>query len=148
ELDLRPGKIDPKQAGQSGGGFPIAAAWSGPGRAFVAGERDREVIELSAGGDGLHVVRRIKTTGQPSALLAGPAGRLYARPDTTDAWAVFDTRAGKVVQTASTVATPALMKGRKFRGGANSNALALSPDGRTLYVSNGGENAVAVVALS
>ena len=36
---------------------------------------------------------------------------------------------------------------RKF-GGANTNALALTPDERTLLVSNGGENAVAVVQLS
>jgi DNA-binding beta-propeller fold protein YncE len=148
ELDLRPGKVDPAQAGQPGGGFPQAVAWTAADRAFVATERDREVIELSAGASGLKLVRRIKTSGQPTALLAGPAGRLYAALATTDALAVIETRAGQVVQTTSTVATPALMAGRKFKGGANSNALALSPDGKTLYVSNGGENAVAVVSLA
>jgi DNA-binding beta-propeller fold protein YncE len=148
ELDLRPGKIDPALKGQSGGGFPLAVAWTAPGVAYVATERDREVIELSAGADGLKLRRRIRTPGQPTALLAGPAGRLYATLGNTDALAVIDTQAGKVAQTASTLATPALAKGRAFRGGANSNALALSPDGRTLYVSNGGENAVAVVALA
>ena len=148
ELDLRPGRIDAALKGQSGGGFPQAVAWVGPGRAFVASERDREVIELSAGAAGLKLVRRIRTAGQPTALLAGGGGKLYAALGNTDAVAVIDTRAGRVAQTTSTVATPALMKGRKFKGGANSNGLALSPDGRTLYVSNGGENAVAVVSLA
>jgi YVTN family beta-propeller protein len=148
ELDLRPGKVDPARAGEPGGGFPQAVAWTGPGRAFVATERDREVIELAAGADGLKVERRIKVPGQPIALAAGPAGKLYAALGNTDAVAVIDTRVGKVAQAVPTVATPALMKGRAFKGGANSNALALSPDGKTLYVSNGGENAVAVVALA
>jgi YVTN family beta-propeller protein len=96
----------------------------------------------------LKLVRRVRTPGQPTALLAGPAGKLYAALGTTDALAVIDTAAGKVAQTVSTVGTPALIKGLAFKGGANSNALALSPDGKTLYVSNGGENAVAVVALA
>jgi DNA-binding beta-propeller fold protein YncE len=147
ELDLRPGKIDPAQKSEPGGGFPQAVAWTGAGHAYVATERDREVIELAAGADGLKLVRRIRVPGQPAALAAGPGGRLYAALGNTDALAVIDTRAGKLVQTVPTVATPALMKDRAFRGGANSNALALSPDGKTLYVSNGGENAVAVVSL-
>jgi len=37
--------------------------------------------------------------------------------------------------------------GARALGGAGSNALALMPDGRTLLVSNGGQNAVMVVAL-
>jgi YVTN family beta-propeller protein len=148
ELDLRPGKIDPAQKGEPGGGFPQPVAWTGVDRAFVGAERDREVIEVSAGEAGLKLVRRIRTAGQPTALAAGPAGRLYAALDNSDAVAVIDTRADKVAETVPTVATPGLMKGWKFKGGANSNALALSPDGKTLYVSNGGENAVAVVSLA
>ncbi|MBS0359735.1 MAG: phosphoesterase, partial [Proteobacteria bacterium] len=148
ELDLRPGKSDPARHGEPGGGFPQAIAWIGPGRAFVSTERDREVIELSATGGTLKLVRRIKTEGQPAALLAAPGGkRLYAALGNTDALAVIDTAAGKVIQTTPTLGTAEMMHGRKFRGGANSNALALGPDDKTLYVSNGGENAVAVVAL-
>ncbi|THD62271.1 hypothetical protein [Phenylobacterium sp.] len=148
ELDLRPGKQDPAHHGEPGGGFPQAIAWTAPGHAFVSTERDREVIELSVSGGAVKLVRRIKTEGQPAALLAGPGGaRLYAALGNTDALAVIDPAAGKVVQTVPTLGTPAMMRGRQFRGGANSNALALGPDGKTLYVSNGGENAVAVVAL-
>ncbi|HEX5262216.1 MAG TPA: hypothetical protein VFW13_01735, partial [Phenylobacterium sp.] len=148
ELDLRPGKLDPAHHGEAGGGFPQAIAWAAPGHAFVSTERDREVIELSASEGALKLVRRIKTEGQPTALLAAPGGkRLYAALGNTDALAVIDPAAGKVVQTVSTLGTAEMMRGRKFRGGANSNALALGADGKTLYVSNGGENAVAVVAL-
>ena len=149
ELDLRPGKIDPAQQGVSGGGYPLAVAWTGNTEAFVATERDREVIALSVTNGVLKVARRIRTQGQPTALLAGPGGkRLYASLGNTDGVAVIDPTSGRILDSAPTLATPALMAGKRFRGGANSNALALSPDGRTLYVSNGGENAIAVVTLS
>ena len=149
ERDLRPGKIDPAQRGQSGGGFPEAIAWTGPRRAFVTSERDREIIALTVRGDDLVVAHRTRTTGQPTALLAGPGGRrLYAALGNTDGVVEIDAATGKIVGRTATVATTALMAGKRFRGGANSNALALSPDGRTLYVTNGGENAVAVLALA
>ncbi|MFI4964085.1 MAG: beta-propeller fold lactonase family protein [Caulobacterales bacterium] len=147
EGDLRPGKIDPARHGQPGGSYPRAIAWTGPRTAFVTSERDREIIALAVGEKGLAVTRRIRTAGQPTALLAAPGGRLYAALDNTDSVAVIDSAAGKIVGRTPTVATAPLMAGRRFLGGANSNALALSPDGRTLYVSNGGENAVAAVAL-
>ena len=148
ELDLRPGKIDRTQQGVPGGGYPLAVAWTSDNRAFVATERDREVIALSVQDGALKLLRRIRTEGQPTALVAGPGGRrLYASLDNTDAVAVIEPASGRVLEQAPTLATAPLLAGRRFRGGANSNALALSPDGRTLYVSNGGENAVAVVAL-
>ena len=148
ERDLRPGKLDPARHGQSGGGFPESIAWTGPNRAFVTSERDREIIALTANDKGLAVTHRTRTTGQPTALLAGPGGRrLYAALGNTDGVVEIDPATGRILGRTPTVATASLMAGRRFLGGANSNALALSPDGRTLYVSNGGENAVAVLAL-
>jgi DNA-binding beta-propeller fold protein YncE len=147
ERDLRPGKIDPARHGQPGGSYPRAIAWTGPRTAFVTSERDREIIALAVSGKGLAVTRRIRTTGQPTALLAAPGGRLYAALGNTDSVATIDAASGRIVGRTPTVATVALMAGRRFEGGANSNALALSPDGHTLYVTNGGENAVAVVSL-
>ncbi|HEX2816274.1 MAG TPA: hypothetical protein VHN39_07770, partial [Phenylobacterium sp.] len=147
ERDLRPGKIDPARHGQPGGSYPRAIAWTGPRTAFVTSERDREIIALAVSGNALAVTRRIRTTGQPTALLAAPGGRLYAALGNTDSVATIDAASGRIVGRTPTVATVALMAGRRFEGGANSNALALSPDGHTLYVTNGGENAVAVVSL-
>src|SRR6185312_5143768 len=107
-----------------------------------------EVIALAVEGGALKVTRRIRTQGQPTALVAGPGGkRLFVALGNTDGVAAIDPASGRILDRAQTVAPAALMAGRRFRGGANSNALALSPDGRALYVTNGGENAVAVVAL-
>jgi YVTN family beta-propeller protein len=146
ERDLRPGKIDPARHGRPGGSYPRAIAWTGPRTAFVTSERDREVIGLSVGDGRVTVTHRIRTSGQPTALLAANR-RLYAALGNTDGVAAIDPVGGRTLWRVRTVATAALMAGRRFEGGANSNALALSPDGRTLYVSNGGENAVAVVSL-
>ena len=146
ERDLRPGKIDRARHGQPGGSYPRAIAWTGPRTAFVTSERDREVIGLSVVDGRVDVTRRIRTQGQPTALLAA-RGRLYAALGNTDGVAAIDPASGRALWRVRTIAPAALMAGRRFEGGANSNALALSPDGRSLYVSNGGENAVAVVAL-
>lgn len=146
EQDLRPGVIDPARNGKAGGTFPRAVAWTADSRAYVASERDREVIALDVGPAGIKVGRRLKMRGQPIALLAGPHGRLFVAQDNTDGVAVIDTGAGRVIERIATAA-PRPLQGRTALGGAGSNALALSPDGRTLLVSNGGESAVAVVAL-
>ena len=147
ETDLRPGVIDPKRSGQAGGSYPRAAVFVGNTRAYVASERDREVIALDVGPGRARVAARVKTVGQPVAL-AARAGRLYAALDNSDAVAVIDTGSNRIVETIPTAAPPAMLGAAKGLGGAGTNALALSPDGRTLLVTNGGENAVAVVALS
>ena len=145
EQDLRPGVIDPRRVGLPGGSFPRAVAWAGDAKAYVASERDREIIALDVGADGMRVGARIETRGQPVFLLAGGKGRLYAAIDNSDGVAVIDTGSDRLVETIPTSA-PAGMLDRRL-GGAGSNALALAPDGRSLLVSNGGENAIAVVAL-
>jgi hypothetical protein len=145
EQDLRPGVIDPRRAGAPGGTFPRAVAWVSDRKAYVASERDREIIALTVADGHILVGARVRTRGQPVALMAGPRSRLYAALDNTDAALVLDTAADRVVETIRTAGPRGL--GRRALGGAGSNALALSPDGRTLLVSNGGENAVAFVAL-
>jgi len=145
EQDLRPGVIDPARTGQTGGTFPRAIAWVSDDRAYVAAERDREIIALAVGPASVQVGARIGTEGQPVALLRGAAGRLFAALDNTDAALVIDTRANRVLESIPTSGPEPWT--RRGLGGAGSNALALSPDGRTLLVSNGGENALAVVKL-
>lgn len=146
EQDLRPGAIDPARHGRPGGSFPRAVAWVSDTEAYVASERDREVIAVGVGPAGIKVGRRLKLRGQPVALLAAPHGRLFVAQDNSDGVAVIDTASGRVVERIATAAPKALL-GKASLGGAGSNGLALSPDGRTLLVSNGGENAVAVLAL-
>ena len=145
ELDLRPGKSDPAKVGLAGGEAPRAVAWTAKDRAWVGSQRDREVIGLTLGAKGLSVAHRIAVAGQPTALLAGKTGRLYVAMDNTDRVAVIDVAGGKLLQS---IATNGLDDGPMAKlGGAGSNSLALTPDGATLLVSNGGENAVAVVDL-
>ncbi len=145
DQDLRPGVIDPTRTGQVGGTYPRAVAWISDTRAYVASERDREIIALEVGASGIRVGARLKTEGQPVALLKGAGARLFAALDNTDSVVLVDTRLNRIIETIPT-AGPATWAHRGL-GGAGSNALALSPDGRTLLVTNGGENALAVVRL-
>jgi len=145
ETDLRPGAIDKARVGEPGGTFPHAVAWTSATRAFVTSQRDREIIALDLTASRLAVGARLPTAGQPVALLAGPNGRLYAALDNTDGVAVIDARGARILETLATAAPPGAVN--KALGGAGSNALALSPDGRTLLVTNAAENALAMIAL-
>jgi len=145
EQDLRPGVIDRAKAGQPGGTFPRAVAWAGETKAYVASQRDREIIVLAISRHGVRVQSRIATIGQPTALSMGRPGRLFAALDNTDAALVIDTTTDRVLETIPT--NGPIEWAHKGLGGAGSNALALSADGRDLLVANGGENAVAVVRL-
>jgi len=149
EQDLRPGIIDPNRRGQPGGSFPRCVVWVSTSRAYAGSERDREIISLAIVGAKVHVVRRIRVHGQPTALLANQDGsRLYAALDNTDQVAIYDTARDALIEEFNVVAPQAVYPNAKKLGGANSNALALSPDEGMLLVSNGGENALAVVRLS
>lgn len=145
EADLRPGAIDRANHGKAGGTFPRAVAWTADDKAFVASQRDRQVIALNVGPQSVKVEARITVGGQPTALASGPADRLYAAVDNTDSVAVIDSRVNRLVgEVPISGATGPRLAGL---GGAGANSVALSPDGKTLYVGNGAENAVAVVRL-
>jgi len=149
EQDLRPGIVDPKLRGHAGGSYPRAVTWISANRAYVASERDREIISLTISRQKIRIIRRTPVHGQPVALLSNRKGtRLYAALDNTDEVAVFDTARDTLIEELNVVAPEAVYRNTQKLGGANSNALALTPDERRLLVSNGGENAVAVVRLS
>jgi len=149
EQDLRPGIIDAKLHGQPGGSYPRSVTWTSPNKAYVGSERDREVIALTISQSKIQVIRRIPVHGQPIALLANRKGsRLYAALDNTDRVAIFDTARDVLVDEFNVDAPASVYSNTKNLGGANPNALALTPNEATLLVSNGGENAVAVVRLS
>jgi DNA-binding beta-propeller fold protein YncE len=145
ELDLRPGATDPARTGAPGGTFPQPVLWVSNEKAYVGTLRDRELIELDVKGDVLSAGPRLKLRGQPTAMARGAGGLVYAAMDNTDGVAVLDSGSGRLVGVIATVG-PGAPAGAAL-GGAGSNALALSPDGRALYVANGGQNAVAVIRL-
>src|SRR5450631_225217 len=97
ELDLRPGKLDPRAVGARGGTFPYGVAIRGSDTAYVSSVRDREiaVVEL---GDKPKLRARIGLRGNPNQLLLTRAGtRLYVAEDNTDEIAVIDTRRNRLL---------------------------------------------------
>ena len=147
ELDLRPGVEDRAKSGTPGGEFPYWIAIRGDDTAYVSSPRDREIDVVSLGA-GPSVAARIRVPGQPNRLILNRAqDRLFVALDNADAVAVVDVAANRLLRTFTVVAPARLLGAGALPHGANPNSLALSSDERTLYVTDGGTNAVAVVGL-
>ncbi len=87
-------------------------------------------------------LRTISTGLHPSGLAADAHGRfVYVANANSDTVSVIDTTADEVVETIS--CRPAA----RLPFGSGANALALSPDGRTLYAACGTNNCLAVIRL-
>lgn len=148
ELDLRPGKADPAKAGVPGGEYPLSVVWAGDSKAFVAAARDREVVMLSVRKDRLAVRRRIATSGQPVKLvLDGARKRLFVAADNSDSVVVLDPGDGDVASEIPIGLPAGVFSNPLGLKGVSPNNITVSADGRTLFVTAAGLNAVAVVAL-
>ena len=150
ELDLRPGALNPAQAGTPGGEYPFWAVIKGNDKAYISSMRDREIDVVSLSGDQPNVTKRIPMLGNPNKMIVNRAQNLLlAAVDNADAVAVIDTNLDSVVDTIPTTAPSSpIQASANFQKGSNPNSLALSPDEKTLYVTNGGTNSVAVIALN
>ncbi len=147
ELDLRPGKIDPARSGIAGGEYPFWIAIRGNDKAYVSSARDGEVVVVSLGA-APSVKARIQGLAQPGKMILDREGtRLFVANATSDTVSVVDTAKDVVTETIATTAPRAVLGNRMGLKGSNPNALALSPDERTLFVTNGGTNSVAVIRL-
>jgi YVTN family beta-propeller protein len=81
----------------------------------------------------------------PSAVAVSPdAGLVCVVNGNSDYVSMIDTKTDRVVQTISVK----LNQSENGYSGDEPNALAFAPDGKTLYVSNGMDNAVAVIDMS
>ncbi len=147
EVDLRPGKIDSRHAGVPGGEYPFWVVARSNEAAYISCLRDREVVAVRLGSHS-GVTGRIKVAGNPNKMtLKRDGSRLYVTADNSDTVSVIDTATNRVIQTISTTGPePLTGKIQKYRGSAPNDA-ALSPDEKTLYVTNGGSNSVAVIRL-
>lgn len=147
ELDLRPGASDKSKTGVAGGEYPYWVAIRGDDTAWISSPRDREIVVLRLA-PSVAVTARIPIQGQPNRILLNKAAtRLYVAVDNADEISVVDTTTNKVAQMLSVVAPAGLLPAGNLPRGANPNSLALSPDEKTLYVTDGGTNAVALVDL-
>ena len=143
ELDLRPGN------GVAGGEYPFWVSIKGNDTAYVSSMRDREIVAVSiAKGAAPSVQRRIPVKGVPEKMIMNAnKTRLYVTLGNSDTVAVINTASDEVIGQVRTAAPVEYMDGAKYNG-VNPNGLALSPDERTLYVTNGGANSLAVISLN
>jgi DNA-binding beta-propeller fold protein YncE len=155
EYDLRPYRNRQAAAGTAGGEDPISVVLQGTARtgytAYVSSLRDRQivVVPIAAAAPGAGTIARIPLPGSPiRAILSADQTRLYVAQDNADDIAVIDTKSKKVLEEIDAIAPPGTVALRERYTGAAPNSLALSPNGKTLYVTQGGANAVAVVSLA
>jgi YVTN family beta-propeller protein len=146
DLDLRPGKIDKSQSGVAGGEFPTWVAIRGNDKAYVSSTRDREVVVIDL--PSAQVIKRIGVGGQPNRMILNRSqSHLFVSNGSSDSVSVVDTSTDQVLEQIPTAAPRELFPNSSGWKGANPNSLALSPDERYLYVTNGGTNSIAVVRL-
>ncbi len=155
EVDLRPYKNTPAAAGTAGGEDPIAVVLKGTAAtgytAYVSSLRDRQivVVPIAAKPPAAGTISRIALPGSPiRAVLSADQRRLYVAQDNADDVAVIDTKANTVLEEIDAITPPGTVALRERYTGAAPNGLDLSADGKTLYVSQGGANAVAVIGLA
>jgi DNA-binding beta-propeller fold protein YncE len=150
EYDLRPYNTTPGLDGVAGGEYPFTVAVKGNGTAYVSSIRDREIVVVDiSGATSGHLVARVPVGGSPNSIILNQAQtRLFTTLDNTDQVAAIDTASNAVVELIDTAAPPGLLANATRYTGAAPNNLALSPDERTLYVTNGGANSVAVISLA
>ena len=150
ELDLRPGILDPAQSGGAGGESPFDVAIKASATAYVSSERDREIDVVDVSRPAVpKLVTRIPVQGNPNSMVLNAAQtRLFVAADNSDKVSVIDTATNRVVENIRTTAPAGVLRGPEQLPGAAPNSLVLSPDEKTLYVTNGGMNAVAVISLA
>ncbi len=80
-------------------------------------------------------------------ILNRAQSRLYVMSDNSDTVTAIDTASDRIIETVSTTAPAGVLQDTSRYTGSAPNSAALSPDERTLYVTNGGTNSVAVIRL-
>ena len=147
ELDLRPGINDPKQKGIPGGEYPYWTVFKGDDKAYVSSQRDREIVVLDIHAAPV-VSKRIKLHGAPGKMLLNKAQKLlFVVADNSDSLVMIDTSSDRVVAEIKTAAPASVFPNRGGFKGSIPTGLALSPDEKTIYVTNAGTNSVAVIKL-
>jgi YVTN family beta-propeller protein len=121
------------------GPYPYGVVVASDGRVFVSSWGGSWVSSFTPGAHGLGPARRLPVGRHPSAILLGAGDqRLYATCASVDHVAVYDMDRQVVSEMIADNAPGAPSEG------STPNALALSPDGRRLYVAEADNNAVAV----
>src|SRR5579864_1483324 len=149
ELDLRPGKEDPRKSGVPGGEYPLWVAIKGNDTAYISSIRDREIVVVNITSTP-KVVTRIALPGQPNRMVLNHSQNLlYVAQDNTDSIGVINTITNRLRESIPATAPPGVLPVWKSKlKGNNTNSVTLSRDEKLLYVTNGWMNDVAVIQLS
>jgi YVTN family beta-propeller protein len=100
---------------------------------------------VGIGNNQLSLNARIKLAGNPNKLILNRCqSRLYVAADNSDDVSIIDTATNQILNTIQTAGPDWLLFQLNQYHGIAPNGLALSPDERFLYVTNGGTNSVAV----
>jgi YVTN family beta-propeller protein len=149
ELDLRPGKVNPANSGVPGGEYPFWVVVTNAGVAYISSVQDREIDVVQVSGSQMSFVTRITVSGNPNKMiLDSTQAHLYVAEDNTDQVDVINTSTNQVVSSISTAGPKGIIGSLDTYHGFIPNGLTLSPDGKTLYVTNGGINSLAVIDLA
>jgi len=143
------GAVSAGSADSAHGESPFGIAVMGDKTAYISSQRDREieVVDITQV-KSPKLVARIPVTGNPSNILFNlRETRLFVAADNSDSIAVIDTAGNRVIEEIRTTGPAGVLRAAAGLPGAAPNSLALSPDEKTLYVTNGGMNAIAVIAL-
>jgi YVTN family beta-propeller protein len=122
------------------GARPYCLVFTPDGKTLAATQWALDSV-LALNPETLETVRTLNVGRHPNALLFA-GDRLFVSCGNDDMVAVLDFPSGQVKERIVTRPT------RRAPAGSTPSALALSPDGKTLYVANADNNAVAVVDVS
>jgi len=148
ELDLRPGRNNPADAGVAGGEYPFWVAIKSNDTAYVSSVRDREIVVVNIATALPTITARIPVKGQPLKMILNKAeNTLFAVLDATDRVAGRNSNSNHVRAYLNVTAPKHVFANEAEFKGANPTSLALSPDEKTLYVTNGGTNSLAIIRL-
>lgn len=150
EYDLRPGRINPKDAGKAGGEFPFGVVIAGNNTVYVSSTRDREIDVVNLSNGKLTLTNRILVPGNPGKMILNRAQtQLFIASANADALVIVDTASNTIVGQVNVSAPAGLLgSGKRVPKGSNPNSVTLSPEEKTAYLTNGGTNDVAIVNLA